>query len=91
MLLANADGGEQGGMEPAALLVATFEVEIGGSFEAGFGVEDGAPACAGIEPDIEDVGFLAEVVAAASGAFGSGGEQRVWGVLMPGFGSFAEE
>ncbi len=54
-------------MEPAAMLVAAFGVEIGGGAELGFEVEDSVPACAGFEPDVEDVGFFAEFFVAAGG------------------------
>ena len=39
------------------------------------GLADGKPACAGVEPDVEDVGFLAEVRAAALRAGGIGRKQ----------------
>ena len=48
------------------MLVAAFGVEIGGRTEFGFEVEDGVPACAGLEPDVENVGFFAELVVAAT-------------------------
>ncbi len=72
---AESDGGEQRGVEPAAVLIAAFEIEglrcralraflvleglIDGA-QVGVGFADGEPACAGVEPDVEDVGFLAE-------------------------------
>ncbi len=63
-------------MEPAAVLVAAFGVEVGGAVEFGLEVEDGVPACAGLEPDVEDVHLFAELVAAAGGAGRALGQQR---------------
>ena len=72
---AEGDGGEQRGVEPAAVLVAAFEVEVGGPVQVGVDVEDGEPACAGVEPDVEDVRLFAERGAAAVSAGRSGGKQ----------------
>ncbi len=52
------------------MLVAAFGVEVGGGVEFGFEVEDGVPACAGFEPDVEDVRLFAELSVAAAGAGG---------------------
>src|SRR3981189_3063018 len=70
-VVADGYGGEQRGVEPAAMLVAAFGVEVGGGVEFGFEVEDGVPACAGFEPDVEYVHLLAELFVAAGGAGGS--------------------
>ena len=72
---------EQRGLEPAAVLVAAFGVEVGGEVEFGFVLEHGEPACAGLEPDVEDVHLLAELFAAAVGACGAlraGGSAASW-------------
>ena len=69
-LVADGDRGEERGVEPAAVLVAAFGVEVGGGVELGFEVEDGVPACAGFEPDVEDVHLFAELFVAAGGAGG---------------------
>ena len=69
-VVADGDGGEQRGVEPAAMLVAAFGVEVGGGVELGFEVEDGVPACAGFEPDVEDVHLFAELFVAAGAAGG---------------------
>src|SRR6185437_13196 len=53
-------GAEQGGVEPAAVLVGSFDVEVGGPAKLRVGLENGVPAYAGVEPDVEDVHFLAE-------------------------------
>ncbi len=90
-LVLEADRGEQGGVEPASMLVATLGVEVGGEAEFGLEFEDGVPACAGLEPDIEDVHLFAEVGAAAVGAGGAGGQQGSGAVLVPGVGAFAME
>ena len=71
------------------MLVATLGVEVGGdvlggAMELGVLVEDGVPAGAGLEPDVEDVHLLAEVVlCAAAGAGGAGGEQIGGGAGVP--------
>ena len=52
-------------MEPAAVLVAAFEIDIGRPGQAVAAVEHGEMAGAGIEPDVEDVGFLGNSVDAA--------------------------
>ena len=68
---AKSDRREQRGVEPAAVLIAAFEVEDSGraflfledlvdGLEIWIGFADGEPACAGVEPDVEDVGLLAE-------------------------------
>ena len=89
-LVAHGDGGEQGGVEPAAVLVAAFGVEVGGGVEFGFDVEDGVPACAGLEPDVEDVHLFAELGVAA-GAGGACGEEGGGVVGVPGVGAFFVE
>ncbi len=60
-------------------------------FQLRIGLADGEPAGAGVEPDVENVGFLAEFRAAAVGAGGAGGQQvgHVGGV--PGLGALALE
>ena len=51
-----AGGFEEGGLEPAAVLVGAFEVHVGGVAEFGVGAfEDGVVGGAGFEPDVEDV------------------------------------
>ena len=59
---------EERGVEPAAVLVAALGVEVGGGVEFGLEVEDGVPACAGFEPDVEDVRLFAETLCAAGRA-----------------------
>src|SRR5262249_37343006 len=39
-LVARADGAEQGGVEPRAILVSAFEIKIGGPWEIGLAAED---------------------------------------------------
>ena len=72
------------------LAVLVLESCIGG-LELRIGFADGKPACAGVEPDVENVGFLAEILAAAVRAGGAGGQQSgdVGGV--PGLDAFALE
>ncbi len=88
---ADSNGGEERGVEPAAMLVAAFGVEVGGSVEFGLDVEDGVPACSGLKPDVEDVHLFAELGAAAVKAGGSGRQESGDIVLVPGVGAFAME
>ncbi len=69
----HADGAEQRGHEPAAVLVAAFGVEVGAGVDVGgvevragtllgvgVEVEDGVGTGARLEPDVEDVHLLAK-------------------------------
>jgi hypothetical protein len=56
-----------------------------------FEVEDGVPAGAGFEPDVEDVHLLTELFVTAGGAGGVFGEQRGGFVEVPGVGAFFAE
>src|SRR6185437_4840501 len=51
---------EQRRVEPAAMLVGSFNVKIGGEAELRVGLKHGGPARAGVEPHVEDVHLLAE-------------------------------
>ena len=75
-------------MEPAAVLVAAFGVEVGGGVEFGLEVEDGVPACAGLEPDVEDVHLFAEFFVAAGGTGVFLGQKGGGFVGVPGVGAF---
>src|SRR5439155_11718084 len=55
-------------MEPSAVLVAAFEIEISREGQVRFLAKDGGIARAGLEPDIDDVGFFPEFCSAALGA-----------------------
>ncbi len=89
-LVADSDGEEQGGVEPAAVLVSAFGVEVGGEVKLGFYFEDAVPACSGLEPDVEDVHLFAELSAAA-GAGGAGGQEGGHVVDVPGISAFFAE
>ncbi len=93
---------EQGGVEPAAMLVASFEIQnfprmlavlvlesCISVLELRIGFADCKPACAGVEPDVENIGFLAEILAAAICAGSAGGEQSGYVGGMPGLNAFA--
>ena len=83
------------------MLVAAFEIEALGAcrflegivcvLQVGVGFADGEPAGAGVEPDVEDVGFFAEGGAAAVRAFVPAGSRSAIGGGVPGFGAFALE
>ena len=51
----NGAAGEQRGVEPAAVLVAAFEVEVGGVADVVALAQDGVVGGAGVEPDVEYV------------------------------------
>src|SRR5277367_1359718 len=59
---------QQGAVEPAAVLIAAFQVEIRGPCEAVRSSQHGQMAGSGIEPDVQDVGLFAELNAAALSA-----------------------
>ena len=48
-------------MEPAAVLVAPFEVEIGGELERTIPLQHRGETDAGVEPDVEDIFLLGPV------------------------------
>ena len=66
-----ADRGEQAGVEPAAMLVAAFKVEIGWCLELFSLLHDRCMRNTGVEPDIENVHFLTEIIMAATWADGA--------------------
>lgn len=47
---AGRDGGQQRGLEPAAVLVAALEVHVGRGTQVGTGFEHGRMRGAGVEP-----------------------------------------
>ena len=77
------DGGHERTLEPAAVLVSRFEIEVGGEGEFGALAQDGFVAEAGIDPDIERV-------VAARGASGEADERGPGGIVEfePGVRSF---
>ena len=86
--VADGDGAEQRRVEPAAVLVGAFDIEVGGEALLGVADKDGVPADAGVEPDIEDVGLFAEFGAGAVRALCSGEENLLGGFRVPGFDAF---
>ena len=68
--VADADAEHEGGLEPTAVLVGGFKVEVGGSREFWVAIEDGDVAGAGVDPDVEGVAAFA----GASGKVEEGGE-----------------
>ena len=78
-----SDADQQRAMEPAAVLIAAFDVHIRGPGQFVGGGEHGQVARAGIEPDIQNVGFLAELGGAALGASHAGRQQFGGGALIP--------
>ena len=69
------DGDEQGGLEPAAVLVTALDIHRGGP-EALIALHRGVVGGAGIEPAVQRVGLLCEGLAAAVRAGEACGEDR---------------
>ena len=80
--------GQQRAVEPAAVLVAALEVEVGGPAQVRARLEHGRVADAGLEPHVEDVGLLdAAVVPAAAGQRRAGRQELLGRALEPGVGA----
>ena len=53
-------------MKPAPVLVRAFQIEVGGAWpQFRVGVQHRGPTHPGVEPDVQDVGFLTEIGTAA--------------------------
>src|SRR6266481_7079052 len=85
--VADARGNKQRAVEPAAILIGAFEIDVGGPLGA---LQNGEIRRTGVKPDVENVVFLAPFCGAA-GAGCAGGEQFFRGVLIPGVGAFLFE
>ena len=72
---ARAEGGQQRTVEPAPVLVRALEVHVGGEGQLRALFEHGGEARARVEPDVENVRFLAPVRAAAGRAGEPGGHE----------------
>lgn len=68
-LAINGNGGAQRRVEPAAMLVAAFEIKICWPEVFRFCAQHAFMAGAGVKPNVHDVGFFAEMGAAALRAF----------------------
>ena len=78
-------------MEPAAILIAAFQIHVGGLPVAEDLRQDGGLRGAGLKPDVDDVHLLAEGGAAAVGAAGSGRDDLGGGTGVPGVGALARK
>ena len=56
---------QEGTVEPSAVLIAAFQVKVGGPSQVRPLLKHGRMAHSGIKPHIENVGFFYEVFAAA--------------------------
>src|SRR5712692_9731594 len=63
-----SDADQQRAMEPAAILIAAFQIHIGGPRQAVFRRQNGEMAGSGVEPDIENVSLFAKFLVAAARA-----------------------
>ena len=88
----HADADQQRALEPAAILVGAFQIHVGGPGKIGRGrirrIEHGQMRRAGIEPDVENVGFLAPAGLAAFRAARARGKQFFRRVRVPGVRAF---
>ena len=53
-----ANRGEQGTLEPAAMLITALQIQIGRPLQLGSFLNDGSMARSRIKPDIENIVFL---------------------------------
>ena len=88
----DGNGAEEGGVEPAAVLVGAFQIEVAGIFHAFpflVGIaEDAVPGGAGVKPYVHNVLFLVEMGAAAVGAFEAFRQQFFCAMGPPCIGAF---
>ena len=86
-----AHGGQQRGLEPAAVLIEALQVHIGRP-EALVPLHGREVGGAGVEPAVQRVGLLLEAALAAAVGAGHTGGQEIDGVLVePGVGAFLAE
>src|ERR1700682_4039908 len=78
-------------MEPAAMLVVPFEIDLARPVELGALAQHGDVRAAGVEPDVEDVALFPERRAAALRAALSGLEEVLRRPLVPGVGTLVQE
>ena len=86
-----AEADQQRALEPAAVLVAALEVEVGGPRQFLAERQHGLVARAGVEPDIEDVALALELGAAAGGAREPLRDELLDRPLVPGVGAVGVE
>ena len=68
---AGADGGQEAGVEPAAMLIRAFEVKVGRGSEVAAPLQNRRMRNSRIEPDIEDVAFAGKLGVTAFSAEGA--------------------
>src|SRR5207244_5857068 len=90
-LVTSADGAEQGRMKPSAVLVAAFEVKVGGPGKIGFVAEHGGMAATRFEPNVENVSFFGKFCSPALGALCVRGNQGIGVGRVPGVSTCARE
>ena len=80
---ARAQADEQRALEPAAMLVAPFEIDVGGPRQLGPHREHRLMARPRVEPDVENVHLALEMAAAALGTREAGGNEILRRTLVP--------
>ena len=88
---ARAEADEQRALEPAAVLVAAFEVDVGRPGQLGPDRQHRLVARSRIEPHVEDVHLAREGRAAARAAREAGGQELLDGPLVPRVGAVLAE
>ena len=88
---ARAEADEQRALEPAAVLIAAFEIDVGRPRQVGTDREHGLVARSGIEPDVEDVHLALEARAAAGRARQTLRDEFLGRPLVPGIGAVGVE
>ena len=82
---------EQRRLEPATMLVGTLEVHVGRTMQVRTSLADARVRHAGLPPDVEDVLFGLEVMAAAIGAAHARWQIILGGSGVPGIGTLGAE
>ena len=63
--------GQQRGLEPTAVLVSAFQVQIAWPSQIVTGGQNSSMGCTGVEPNVHNIGFFTEFFAAAFFTFGA--------------------
>ncbi len=77
------NGCEKGGLEPTAVLVSAFQIQIRRPFEIRTGFQHRRVGRAGIKPNVHNVFFFSKMTSAAVGAFRALGQNLIRTVGIP--------
>ena len=87
-LTGNGNGGQEGGLEPAAMLVAAFQIHVNGPAQLRTLCSYCHMGGAAVEPNVHDIGFLVEMVVTAFRAYSTSGQQLFSAMSPPCIGAF---